>query len=44
MIADVGTPAQRTGSTTARGVEIAYNWPADDDPTTALVITVWPAG
>ena len=30
--------------TTARGLEIAYNWPADDDPTTALVITVWPAG
>ena len=23
---------------------IAYNWPADDDPTTALVVTVWPAG
>ena len=37
-------PGEADWLTTARGLEIAYNWPAGDDPTTALVVTVWPAG
>ena len=37
-------PGEADWLTTARGLEIAYNWPADDDPTTALVVTVWAAG
>ena len=36
-------PGEADWLTTARGLEIAYNWPADDDPTTAVVVTVWHA-
>jgi hypothetical protein len=25
----------------ARGIAVAYNWPDRDDPTTALVVTLW---
>jgi hypothetical protein len=36
-------PGEADWLATARGLEVAYNWPADGDPTTALVVTVWSA-
>jgi hypothetical protein len=36
-------PGEADWLATARGLEIEYNWPADGDSTTALVVTVWSA-
>jgi len=36
-------PGEADWLATARSLEIAYNWPAEGDPTTALVVTLWSA-